>query len=207
MTDDLQRVFIHEMGHFIAAETNHRIFKYDRRIELIKLMARPNTSFFNGSVSTKKVTLDSYSYLTSANEYVQTFYGCLFEVIYRKIELNECLCSSISREEHLIHNLGNGKVDSLYIYSIGQRPEIKKHSKEWYSYITNDYYNQMLSLNSHFDEVFKIDVYQHILKKDGTIYWIDINELLKSTNHFIESHSHYFELLMHKLYEIQEISK
>ena len=121
MKEDLQRVFIHELGHFIAAELSYTYLNYDRRIEIMELYKRGNTDFYDGRTSTSLATLDSYNPENSANEYLQLFYGCLFETLHREIDINDCLCSKVSVEENFTKNIGNGELmtNLCYNYHIG----------------------------------------------------------------------------------------
>tara|TARA_R110002049_G_scaffold247412_1_gene421574 strand:- start:233 stop:853 length:621 start_codon:yes stop_codon:yes gene_type:complete len=204
--NDLQRVFIHEIGHFVAAELNYVIFNYDRRTEQFNLTPRVGTKFYNGLVHNSKATKDSYSIKTCANEYVQSFYGCLFEVLYRDIELDKCLRISVSKDDHLIHNYGNGKIDAMQIFGIGQRKEIKEFSKLWYDYISKEFYKEMKSISNHFELVFNLDVKDFILKEySNKSFDIDIIKLLKSLGGFLELHRPIFFNLINKLYSIQGI--
>lgn len=206
--NDLQRVFIHEMGHFVAGELNYRLFNYDRRIEEFKIVPRIGTKFYNGSVYDSKSKKDSYSVNTSANEYVQLFYGCLFEVLFRNIALNKCLCTSVSRENHSINNFGNGKVDANYIFYIGIRKEIKEFASTWYEFISGDFFEEMKSLNNHFEKAFIFDVNDYILKEfNHNSYLIDVTKLLESLSVFLEFHEPYFYSLVNKLQSIQGLNK
>jgi len=206
---DLQRVFIHEIGHLVAAELNYRLYNYDRRIEKLTLYPRNSTAFFNGEVYTSKANKDKYFVETCANEYVQTFYGCLFEVIYRKLELNKCLCYRFTKEknvEHLKENLYNGVADAHQLNYIGARKELNKISSLWHDYTHDIYITEMNSLVNHFDMVFEMDINDFILEKlEYNGYSINIEKLVSSLNSFLDLHSPFYKSLLEKLYDIQNI--
>lgn len=65
---DLQRVFIHEIGHFVAAGLNYMIFNYYRRTGKFNLTPRVGTKFYNSLVHNRKATIDSYSIKSFVNE-------------------------------------------------------------------------------------------------------------------------------------------
>ncbi len=203
---DLQRVFIHEMGHLVAGELNYRLFNYDRRIEEFKIVPRIGTKFYNGSVYDSKAKKGSYSVNTCANEYVQLFYGCLFEVLFRNITLDKCLCTSVSRENHLVHNYGNGKVDGNYINYIGIREEIKEFASVWYDKISVVFFEEMKSLDNHFEKAFILEVNDYILNENNNSFLIDITKLLDSLNVFLDLHEPYFHSIVNNLKSIQGIN-
>ncbi len=209
--NDLQRVFIHETGHLVAAELNYRLYDYDRRIERLNLYPRKGSTYFNGEVYTSKANIGKYSIETCANEYVQIFYGCLFEVIYRNLDLDKCLCYRFSKEklkEHLEDNLYNGVADAKQLNYIGVREELNKISSLWHDYTHDVYLKKMSSIKTHFDIVFKMNVNDFILEKpEFHRYSINIKKLLTTLNNFLDLHAPYYKSLLEKLYYIQNIKK
>ncbi len=203
MKEDLQRVFIHELGHFIAAELNFILYDFDRRIIEMKLEPRLGTKFYNGSVRNDKPMDDNYHPKNTSKEYAQTFYGCLFECLFRKIDINDCLKNSVTREEHLITNIGNGKIDALYIYSYAQRKEIKKVSHKWYEYVTSEFFNSMKVESLHFQEIFSIEIEDFILDEINGTFFINLLKLHSACQFFITEHKHIYSNLIAKLESIQ----
>lgn len=203
MKEDLQRVFIHELGHFVAAELNFILYNFDRRAIEMKLEPRPGTKFYNGSIRTNKSMDDNYHPINTSKEYVQTFYGCLFECLFRHIHINDCIKNSVTREEHLISNIGNGKIDALYIYSYAQRKEIKEVSSKWYEYVTSVFFSSMKTKRHYFRKIFTIEIENFILDEiDGT-FFIDLVKLRSECEIFINEHKRIYSDLISKLESIK----
>lgn len=202
MKEDLQRVFIHELGHFVSSELNYKIYKYDRRANEIIIAPRLNTDFYNGSISTNKATPYSYLPEFSAKEYVNIFYGCLFESIYRSIDISKCLKCSVTREEHLIENIGNGKIDALHLFGISNRSEIKHKSSLWYSHVTKVYFPSMQQRRSLFQAFFDLDVRKFIKKEYSNRIEINIENLTIYTSEFIDQHQSIYKQLIEDLESI-----
>tara|TARA_R110000765_G_scaffold128003_2_gene226101 strand:- start:188 stop:802 length:615 start_codon:yes stop_codon:yes gene_type:complete len=197
---DHQRAFIHELGHFIASELNFRIYKYDRRIEEFIISPRKGSEFSDGEVKTSKATALSYDPYNTAKEYVKTFYGCLFEILYRKIQINECLCSRII-DEFLILNYGNGLLDYQQMGNIASRPEINKYKKEWFSYITKNQIENIKN-NPEFERIFELKYENYILTNENDFCYIDIEKLIPDVENFINSHSKFYKNLVETLEHI-----
>ncbi len=206
--NDLQRAFIHEMGHFIAAELNYKLCNYDRRIDEFKLYLRDNsTILYDGYVRTKNVVIsDRFNHEIIANYFGNAVYGCLFESLYRKIDLDQCLCD-ISIEENLLQNFGNGQDDyyEIFIRLRLVENELKSVFDKWRSYLFDDYFNQLHELKNrnHFKSVFSLDVNDYILKKRYNEYLIDIDKLKLELNEFLEFHKPFFEQFLERLFKIQ----
>lgn len=203
MNEDFKRVFIHELGHFIALELNFRLYNYDRRAIGLKIEPRINTKFYNGSISTDKATTGSYNPINSAKEYAQTFYGCLFESLYRNIDIKSCLKSSVSKTDYLVNNIGNGKVDALHLYSISIRPELKDVGKKWFNYATENFYPLIKNNVSHFKTIFDLSPENYIVSKQYNQTTFDINKLRNATIFFVLEHSDVYDSFIKSLESIK----
>lgn len=205
---DLQRAFIHEIGHLVAAELNYSLFNYDRRIDLFKLKLRDGSSmFYDGAVKTNNVPKSNRFNLGEvANYYTNLVYGCLFESLQREINLKQCLCE-ISIKENLEKNIGNGHSDFREICRVKIiESEIKSVIDKWDIYVFNDYYNEMreLKINNHFDSIFYLDPTDFILnQKSSKEQSIDIGKVKIAVNDFLKLHKPYFKSFLEKLQEIQ----
>lgn len=177
MKEDLQRVFIHELGHFVAAEISFLYFDYDRRIEKMELYKRGKTDFYDGYTNTTKATSNSYNPDNSANEYVQLFYGCLFETLYRQIKIDECLSSNVTIAENNRSNIGNGRADDQFMLRLSYRPEVIKFRFKWYDFIKNEFWEKVNSQREKLTSFFNLNVLEYATEYDADRYSIDVDRL------------------------------
>lgn len=208
LMNDLQRAFIHEVGHFVAAELNFRLFNYDRRIDEFVIHLRNNSSnLYDGYVTTNKTpNSNQIDHNIIVNYYTNIAYGCVFESLYRKDRLNKCLCD-VSIKDNLQFNFGNGQNDyhelnRLRIIRLLSRSVFEECEK----YLFEEYFENMIELrdNKHFDRVFNLDVEDFILNSHSQRrFIIDIEKLSESLNEFLELHQPYFLNLVNNLCSIQ----
>ncbi|WP_400078779.1 hypothetical protein [Winogradskyella sp. R77965] len=206
--NDLQRAFIHEIGHFIAAELNYVLFGYDRRIDEFVLHFREDSKiYFDGYVRTFKLPKSNkFNLNVIANYSANIFYGCIFECLYRKINLNQCLCI-ISIEENLKSNIGNGSSDYYEVFERILRVEknLKNTLDNWEEYLFSDYFNQLVLLEeqNHFLDIFNLNVNDFIENKIFDKHYINITSLRSCLDDFLSSHKKIFASFIETLKQIQ----
>lgn len=198
--DNLQIIFIHEIGHHIANELNARVFSFNRRTESILLYPSNHGDFFDGKTKIANTNTDFYQVENTVLEYIRTFYGCLFECLFRQIEISKCLCE-VATESDVIDNLCKGRVDYHQMAQMTMTRKVKNRF-DWWRYLTVEYFTLMKNKVNEFDGIFELKPLDYILKEENSSYEIDIDRLNVVLEPFFITHQKDFKKAVEDLREL-----
>lgn len=94
--ESIQRVFIHELGHFVAHELNH---KYYNGTGVAAVLLHPCDKNINEICGSCKPIINGNENnlvpIERLAEYLAvTIHGCLFQAYFMKQDWNDCMCGS-----------------------------------------------------------------------------------------------------------------
>lgn len=193
----LQITFIHELGHHIANELNAKVFGFDRTTESILLYPSSHGNFFDGETKTANTIVDHYEPENTPLEYIRIFYGCLFESLFRQIEIGKCLCESASKSD-INNNLCKGRADYQQMAQMSIIRNVNNRF-EWYRYLTVEYFKFMKENINDFRSVFHLNVFDFILEQESNYYKIDLDRLNPLIQPFLINHQNDFKMAVERL--------
>jgi hypothetical protein len=96
MMESEQRVFIHELGHFVAHELNHKYYNGTGVAEVLIHSCDENTNETCGSCKPINNGNENNPVpIERLAEYLAvTIHGCIFQAYFMKQDWNECMCGS-----------------------------------------------------------------------------------------------------------------
>lgn len=201
-----KRVFIHELGHFIAGKINRDNFGLSgvAKIKLTKHQTKFDEDFIGETIYKVPTGESEVKVLENLPQKIANLvYGCYFQSIYLKTELKKCLDWDNPN--------ANGKIDMNDIISAVTMFDISSEKRSiLYPYLEKDYFEQLRSKKKEFISLFNLnpeDFYTEI-----NDYETDINlmKLDKATKEFINSHTKTYLNFILKIEEIldwENISK
>lgn len=164
--ESIQRVFIHELGHFVAHELNHKYYNGTGVEEFIIHPCDENTNELygyckpiNNGNENNPVPIERLA------EYLAvTIHGCLFQAYFMKQDWNDCMCGS-----------GHGKGDVNQWYTI-----LSKYNLPFFRFpeIESIYFVSLVEENS-LEGFCKLKVQDYIKQISNRIYTIDVEKLRK----------------------------
>ncbi|MFS4494565.1 hypothetical protein [Maribacter sp. 2308TA10-17] len=196
-TKKLQITFIHETGHHIANELNYRVFKFNRKTESIFLYPSNSGDFFDGQIKVANNNAEHYHPENTSLEYIRIFYGCLFECLYREIEISKCLCE-VAKPSDIKECLCKGRVDYHDMAHITMSRNIKNRF-DWWRYLTVEYFSLMKNNLDLFQTVFELKVQDFILKQNNDYVEINLDQLNIALEPFLIDHKKDFEMAVENL--------
>lgn len=185
--NDYDRIFFHELGHFIAATINNY---FDPSLEPheITLERHPMTGEFRGSLQmrvsndhTAKVPPPDKSKI--AEYLAQIYYGCIFQSYYLKTDLSDCLGAAGLQDQHLI--LG---IVILHKLS-GIEPDLHDIASS---------HLELLFKTNKLDDFKKLDTKVYLVNKNENHFIIDISRLQKDTTELVQAHIETYVIILEK---------
>lgn len=183
--EKIDRVFFHELGHFVANELNKRYY-YGAGTEEIKLFHCPTCPLVWCGHARPKLPLGHDPNASTPIERIAIFasrilYGCVFQSYFQTTLFKECL--SIHGEEdsrQFLCGLLVLNLDKFY------HPIIQ----------IVDEYSTELKKEMLLDGFMKLDIEKYLISNIYGNYFVDIDNLLNDCNAMIEVHySHYCQLI------------
>jgi hypothetical protein len=184
--EDLHRVFIHELGHFVAHELDKRYFG-GPGTKSIELFHHPkNPDIWGGEAKVNVSKDEKEKGLPSRNriaEYLATStYGCVFECYLLEISLSQCFKIG-----------GHGCDDAqqwtgvLRYYNIfNYRGQIVETDNSYLKTLTeSNSLHSFLDLNPN-----------EFLEPNGTGYLVNVQKLRESTSDLVEKHAGHYKSLV-----------
>ena len=190
MNKYLIEVIIHEIGHFIANELNHRLFRTGENISIsIKGKLDQNGQLdFEGVIvsNVNKKSDDSTNWELLSPRIANLVYGCYFQCLFTKSLLNSCF------------EFGNGNLrgarDRQMFMGVFPRSFERNNREDTEAFIYS-FFQELSDARDKFEPIFQIDLNQILVDtEDAKIesYTIDILKLREIISPFIESHQDRF---------------
>ena len=197
-----QVAFIHELGHHVSNKLNKTIFGYDRPTESITIYPSKYGDFFDGMTKSSNTTPNSYKAEYTPLEYLRAYYGCLFEGLFRSIDINECLCSKIT-PSIISSGLCKGRADYYQMSHLALRVEIKNKFL-WWDFLTKNYFSLMKSKIKSFAEIFKLNFSDYILQEVNYKYYINLDVLDMDIENFLIIHKQDYIMAINELRKLNQ---
>lgn len=181
MNNNLKRTIIHEIGHFVATELNHRLFESGKCLS-IKLTGKT----VNGGIDYKGLTeadvnidKDEETKMKLLSQRIAVLvYGCYFQCLYEGKALNDCfgfnnpsLNGAIDRQMY----------NTVFPYDVGREQRIKAEQ------YLNLYLNSLEEFKGEFDKIFNQD-FKSILREEENNIQLNLAQLKEKINDFLDSH-------------------
>lgn len=186
------RVFFHELGHYVANRLNSEEFGLSR-VEKIKIKRH----VINGNVDFSGETTYSVPDGDKRNKPLENLpqkladliYGCYFQSLYTENDLKVCFDYS---NPHANGNIDMNKmITALTMFSISS-----KKRQVFYPYIEQQYFQELKDKSSGLETFFKLKPEDYYIRIDDNETEIDIERLNDETSQGIVSHRYkYLEFI------------
>lgn len=158
----IQKVFIHELGHFVAYELNHKYYNDDGVAEMTLHPCEKNNheicgsfKFINNSTKNNRVPIKRLSEFLAV-----TIHGCLFQAYFTEKDWNDCMSVNDDIKDW-IGAIVNNQQDSRHFVAI-----------------ENDFFVKLVSEKS-LERFSVLKVQDYIKPTFNRIYTIDVEKLRK----------------------------
>lgn len=191
ISQDVKRVFFHELGHFVAREINHlyysgqgtksiEIYPYPYNNELFLGDTKVNQSV-DGSEKKAPTVEKLPEYLASST------YGCFFQSIYQNSSLKQCFAQ-------------NGEDDMQKWFSA-----MLANGLDWCNSDIANYdseYFDLLKEKGELDELMKLVPENYLIDNGNNSFDVNIVKLKEDILPFIKNHYKVYRKLIEKYKEI-----
>lgn len=185
----LTRVFIHEIGHYVARELNFKLYNIGDGVEriFIKTHNLSNTIDYSGETTAKKPEghVDNDKIENIAEFTAVIIYGCLFQTLYLKSKLEFDFRDCFSPDDS-----ANGQCDFIEFRSMEKYISSHKR-KEMVEYSESEYLNQLFKDQSHINKILNLKLLIY-LKKENNDFTIKLDLLNKDLADFMTEHEKYY---------------
>jgi hypothetical protein len=187
----LNRVFYHELGHFVAHELN-RIYYTGLGTKSISIFPFPaNPELYLGEA---KMNLSPDEREKKAPSLVQlpvylasSSYGCIFQSYYMKTELKKCF--DLNGEDDMQKWIG-----ALFANCLDWlNSDIAACEREYFDLLSN---------NRELDVFMQLNTSDYLIESADKNYSIDIANLRSDTAAFVEKHYSHYNSLIEKISQI-----
>ena len=191
---NLHRVFIHELGHYIAQELNHELYDGQGRIGSIEFeevelpygvdyIGKTNPEILEGQSKKDKL-------VNLPEKIAVLVYGCYFQSLFMKTTLKFCL--------DLTNQSANGFDDAQYIAGGLYQFCINEKRRQLYPFLHEEYFNEIKQNRGNFDTLFEIN-YLDFLEKADFGYRTDLSKLYEYTTEFRAEHKSDFNDFVNRI--------
>lgn len=189
-----KRIFMHEVGHFIAHQMNKLFYKGSLGVEKIFIFkCNDQDEYYGKTIPLKPV--NNFKELPPPPErfvsfLIMCYYGCVMQSAYQEIELNDCF------------NI-YGKDDKNEIESFLRQIKVSRNN-EIFKLFCN--YTENSNAENHFSEVFKLNHLDYLKKIDNFHFKIDLAKLENKLLPFFDKHFEIYNDLVEKCNKICRIN-
>lgn len=175
--DKVNRVFFHELGHFVAREINQKYFNGTGSKEFLIYPCDQDPHEFcghivpnvpNGVYMTKPPPL-----IRLAEHLTSLFYGCVFQAYYNQTDLKDCF-----------NKYGNDDMNSWYT-SLNENN--LSHINKNIANIEKEYFNSLLKERT-LDDFMTLDPENYLIENGEKRYYVDIQKLREDTMDLVKKH-------------------
>jgi len=196
MSNNFQRVFFHEVGHFVAKELNFKLNGIGEA-ESIELESIGYNNEYLGRTKPKiPAGVDpNRSIVHLAEKLASLVYGCFIQSLF--LNQNFTICFDMK---------GNGiedlkEWDGILLNFSNKRSEIIKNEEK--------YFEKLISLkeNGHFDSFFGLNPDDYVIKdiNNLSLYHLNLNAVRANIDEFLEIHQQYYYEFLNEIKNILEI--
>lgn len=194
MIKNLDTVFFHELGHFVA---NKLIFELHNIFEIEKVLLLKKTTYeldFEGQTIKKTSEKDKNVPLINLPEKLcSLIYGCYFQCLYLGDDLISCFDSDSyckGRKDYLDF------AEGLRMFEINNQAK-----KNLWEYLSVEYFESLKEYRGLSKSFFKLDLNDFLIEK--TIgYEVDIVELENHINPYLKEHKAMLDGCIKRIKEI-----
>ncbi|TJY35889.1 hypothetical protein [Pontimicrobium aquaticum] len=194
--NDLEIVFFHELGHYIAHELNYELYGIGKveSIDFIEYQL-PNGLQYQGKTIPLVSDGDNRDKeLTNLPEKIaELVYGCYFQTLYTKLPFKSCFD---------FHNdQSKGYIDAKCLVGALMQFRINRERIILYPYLNEEYFDELTKRESEFNSVFRIN-YEDCINKTDSGYVADLHKLYELTTDFRKLHKPTFQKFVERIKEI-----
>ncbi len=198
---NLHRVFIHELGHYVAHELNYELYGFGEigAIEFVEHNL-PNGIDYEGKTIPKiEIGQSQNDKLINLPEKIaELVYGCYFQSIFTEMPLKICL--------DIYNESANGYIDAQNIASGLKQFFINKQRVVLYPFLHEEYFDELKTKTNIFKSLFEVNHLDYIIKTDFG-YKTDLTKLQKLTAEFRAEHKSDFKDFVERIKEIIDWKK
>ena len=186
---NLKRVFIHEIGHYVARELNCELYNLGDGVEQIFIKTHNfsnSIDYLGGTTARKPKEYVENGEIKNVYEHTAVLlYGCLFQTMYLKSISNYEFRSCFNLKEN-----ANGKCDAKEFNAMSKHitGPIRKKIVE---YTENKYLNMLNADQNHLQKIYKLEP-SKFLKANDDGYCVHLELLKKELSYFIIKHKKYY---------------
>lgn len=187
MITDLEIVFFHELGHYIAHEITFRNFGIHKVESILLTEHNINQSKVYGgeTIITKPyVGAENVLVINLPEKIAELIYGCYFQSLYLNVELSNCFdhsnsnCKGFKDKNDVIGALSQFSIDA------GTR-------KILYPFMEVEYFNYLKSIKTDFDTVFNLKPIDFLICSEIG-YFFNLDLLSSSLQDFYVIHENVY---------------
>lgn len=175
------RVFFHELGHFIAAQLNHIIFDH-AEVEKIIIVRYEND--FTGETRYKipeGIPFDTPT-INLPQKLSKLIYGCYFQSLYLDSDLKMCFDNKNAD--------ANGKMDMVQtITALSGFKVSSEKRKNYYPYIEIEYFSLLKEKKDDFQLLFSLDPKEFFIEINDSVTEVDLHKLNFNVTEFVSKHT------------------
>ncbi|MBO0329844.1 hypothetical protein [[Muricauda] lutisoli] len=197
---NLKRVFIHEVGHFIARELNYKHYKIGLGTEQIYIepcRLPDTTDYSGGATAIKPKGYIENGEVQNPTEYMAVIlYGCVLQTLYLKSkeDIGFRTCFNIG-------NLANGKLDALEFRAMEEYCTGPKR-KKIVEFIEKEYLSNLFTDQNHLKKLFELDPLKFIDNRNDKLY-VNLPLLKQSLEEFMTEHLEYYSVFVKTIKRIE----
>ncbi|WP_282056035.1 hypothetical protein [Maribacter luteus] len=187
--DNLKRVFIHEIGHFVSRELNYEHYQIGLGTEQIYIEAHkfPKTiEYTGGATAIKPKGYIDNGEVENPIEYMAVIlYGCILQTLYLKSkdDYEFRICFSIS-------NGANGKLDAEE-FSAMEKYLAGPKRKKIVEFIETEYLNKLSADQNHLKKLFELDPLKFVEIRNERLF-VNLDLLRECLRTFMIEHQEYY---------------
>jgi hypothetical protein len=185
--ESIQRVFFHELGHFVAHELNHKFYNGTGVEEFVIHPCTENINELCGYCKPVKNGNENNSVpIGRLPEFLAvTIHGCLFQAYFMNQDWNDCMCGSTN---------GNGGGDVKQWLSA---LNINQQTNSNFTEMENDFFVKLVNKKS-LEGFSLLKVHDYVEQNSNKIYMIDVKKLREDIALSLEIYYHTYQELINQ---------
>lgn len=181
--ESIQRVFFHELGHFVAHELNYKYYEGNGVAEMVIHPCEENINEhcgyctpINNTNENKPAPIERLAQFLAA-----TIHGCLFQAYFMEQSFEECMCLG-----------GNGEGDTTQWSSILY---IHRQNNQRFTSLEDAFFKKLVTQKA-LDGFKKLNVSDYIKDTKNQIHTFDVGKLREDTSAILEEYSSLYKELI-----------
>ncbi len=183
--ESIQRVFFHELGHFVAHELNHKFYNGTEVEEIVIHPCNENINELCGYCKPINPSNENNPVLIERlSQHLGVLaHGCIFQSYFMQQNFTECMC-----------NGGHGSLDLKKWTS--DLSHFRQNNSTFAS--IEDLFFEKIVSESALDGFITLDVWNYIKDSNKSCYTIDVEKLRKDTTLSLDEYSAYYLELINR---------